>query len=104
MTRSLTAAIAKLETLAPDEQERVATWLLDELGDEARWARQFAKSQDLLADRRMKAWPITWPVVLFHSCFRLHGYSCGASSRRHFEKSRAPWRNARIITRSSCTR
>jgi len=50
VTRALTAAIAKLETLPPDEQERVATWLLDELGDEARWARQFAESQDLLAD------------------------------------------------------
>lgn len=50
MTRTLTAAIAKLETLPLDEQERVATWLLDELGDEARWARQFAESQDLLAD------------------------------------------------------
>lgn len=50
MTRTLTAAIAKLEALPPDEQERVASWLLGELGDEARWARQFAESQDLLAD------------------------------------------------------
>ena len=50
MTRTLTAAIAKLETLSPDEQERIATWLLDELGDEAHWARQFAESQDLLAE------------------------------------------------------
>lgn len=30
--------------------------------------------------------------------------SSGACSRRHFEKSRAPWRNARMVTRSSRTR
>jgi hypothetical protein len=50
MTRSLTVAIEKLEALPPDEQDRVATWLLDELTDEARWAQKFAASQDLLAD------------------------------------------------------
>jgi hypothetical protein len=50
MTRSLTEAIEKLEALPPDEQDRVATWLLDELTDEARWAQKFAASQDLLAD------------------------------------------------------
>lgn len=50
MTRSLTAAIEKLEALPPEEQDRVATWLLDELTDEAKWAQQFAASQDLLAD------------------------------------------------------
>ncbi len=55
MTRTLTAVIAKLETLPPDEQERVATWLLDELEDEARWTRQFAESQDLLADLAKEA-------------------------------------------------
>lgn len=50
MTRSLTAAIERLEALPPDEQDRVATWLLDELTDEAKWAEQFAASQDLLAE------------------------------------------------------
>jgi hypothetical protein len=50
MTRSLTAVIEKLEALAPDEQDRVATWLLNELTDEAKWAQKFAASQDLLAD------------------------------------------------------
>jgi hypothetical protein len=50
MTRSLTAAIEKLEALSPEEQDRVASWLLDELTDEARWAEQFAASQDLLLD------------------------------------------------------
>ena len=33
MTQTLDAAIAKLATLPPDEQDRVARWLLDELRD-----------------------------------------------------------------------
>lgn len=55
MTRTLTAAIAKLETLPPDEQDRVATWLLDELKDDEHWARQFAASQDVLAELAAEA-------------------------------------------------
>ena len=49
MTRTLDAAIAKLSTLPPDEQDRVGRWLLDELRDEEHWARQFASSQDVLS-------------------------------------------------------
>ena len=49
MTRTLDAAIAKLATLPPDEQDRVGRWLLDELHDEEHWARQFAASQDVLS-------------------------------------------------------
>lgn len=48
MTRSLDAAIAKLATLPPEEQDRVAQWLLDELLDDDRWAQQFRASQDAL--------------------------------------------------------
>ena len=48
MTRSLDAAIAKLETLPPEEQDRVARWLLDELRDDEEWARQFGTSQNAL--------------------------------------------------------
>ena len=48
MTRALDAAIAKLTTLPPDEQDRVGRWLLDELRDEEHWARQFESSQDAL--------------------------------------------------------
>lgn len=55
MTRSLTVAIERLEALPPEEQDRVATWLLDELKDEARWARQFSESQDLLAELASEA-------------------------------------------------
>lgn len=49
MTQALDEAIAKLATLPPDEQDRVARWLLDELSDEEHWARQFRTSQDALS-------------------------------------------------------
>jgi len=49
MTRTLEAAMAKLATLPPEEQDRVARWLLDELRDEERWAEQFGASQDALS-------------------------------------------------------
>ena len=48
MTRTLDAAIAKLATLPPEEQDRVAHWLLDELRDNEHWAQQFRASQDAL--------------------------------------------------------
>ena len=49
MTHALDSAIAKLATLPPEEQDRVARWLLDELRDEELWARQFGNSQDALS-------------------------------------------------------
>ena len=49
MTQTLDAAIAKLATLPPEEQDRVARWLLDELCDEEHWTRQFSGSQDALS-------------------------------------------------------
>ncbi len=49
MTRTLETAIAKLATLPDAEQDRVASWLLDELLDEEHWTRQFAGSQDALS-------------------------------------------------------
>lgn len=49
MTRTLDAAIAKLATLPPEEQDRVGHWLLDELRDDEHWARQFRTSQDALS-------------------------------------------------------
>jgi hypothetical protein len=48
VTRALHTAIAKLESLPTEEQDRVAEWLLDELRDEERWSQQFADSQDAL--------------------------------------------------------
>ena len=49
MTRTLDAAIAKLATLPPEEQDRVGHWLLDELRDDEHWAQQFRTSQDALS-------------------------------------------------------
>ena len=48
MTRSLNTVIAKIAALPPDEQDRIAQWLLDELNDEDRWTEQFENSQDSL--------------------------------------------------------
>ena len=48
MTQTLDAAIAKLATLPPEEQDRVGHWLLDELRDEEHWSDQFRASQDSL--------------------------------------------------------
>jgi hypothetical protein len=49
VTRTLDAAIAKLATLPPEEQDRVGLWLLEELADEEQWTRTFEASQDTLS-------------------------------------------------------
>jgi len=49
MTGALDAVIAKLATLPPEEQDRVARWLLDELRDEEHWANQFRASPNALS-------------------------------------------------------
>ena len=49
MTRALDTAIAKIAELPPEEQDRIAQWLLDELKDEDRWTEQFADSQKSLS-------------------------------------------------------
>ena len=49
MTRTLDAAVAKLATLPPEEQDRVGQWLLDELRDDDEWNHRFAGSQDALS-------------------------------------------------------
>ena len=49
MARALHTAIAKLESLPTQEQDRVAEWLLDELRDDEHWSRQLSGSQDALA-------------------------------------------------------
>jgi len=49
MTRSLNEAIAKLAMLSPEEQDRVANWLLDELRDDERWTARLRGSRDALA-------------------------------------------------------
>ena len=49
MIRTLDAAIAKIGTLSPDEQDRIARWLLDELQDEEQWTNRFSNSQAALS-------------------------------------------------------
>ena len=49
MTRALDAVVAKLAKLSPEEQDRIAQWLLVELRDDEHWTRQFANSQDALS-------------------------------------------------------
>jgi hypothetical protein len=49
VTRTLNAAIAKLATIPPEEQDRVGRWLVEELADEEQWTRTFEASQDTLS-------------------------------------------------------
>jgi hypothetical protein len=49
MTEMLDVAVAKLAALPPQEQDRFAQWLLQELPDEALWDKQFSESQDALS-------------------------------------------------------
>jgi hypothetical protein len=48
MTRVLDAALAEVAKLPPDEQDALATLLLDEIRSEERWSVSFAKSQHTL--------------------------------------------------------
>ena len=48
MTRVLEAALAEVAKLPPDEQDVLASILLDEIGSEQKWAKTLAASQDLL--------------------------------------------------------
>jgi hypothetical protein len=55
MTTLLDQAIAEVQKLPPDQQDAVATIILEELEDEKRWDRAFANSQDALARLAEKA-------------------------------------------------
>jgi hypothetical protein len=49
MTELLEQVISKLKTLPTNEQDAIATMILDELDDEHHWDESFARSPDLLA-------------------------------------------------------
>jgi hypothetical protein len=49
MTELLEQAIARLKKLPSDEQNAIATLILEELEDDQRWDESFARSSDLLA-------------------------------------------------------
>ena len=49
MTRKLKLAIDRVSVLPDDEQDAIASMILEEIEDEARWRATFAKSQAALA-------------------------------------------------------
>jgi hypothetical protein len=49
MTEILEQAISKLKTLPSDQQEAIATLILEEIEEEKRWDQFFAHLLDLLA-------------------------------------------------------
>ena len=55
MTELLQKAIAKIQTLSDDEQDSIATIILEELEEEKKWEKAFADSQDVLAQLASEA-------------------------------------------------
>lgn len=55
MTELLEKAIARLKSLPPNEQNAIATIILEELEDEIQWDATFARSQDTLAQLAAEA-------------------------------------------------
>jgi hypothetical protein len=49
MTELLEKAISKLKALPTEEQNAIASLILDELEDDQRWEESFASSADMLA-------------------------------------------------------
>jgi hypothetical protein len=49
MTERLEQAIARLKTLPTDDQDAIATLILEELEDDQRWDESFVRSPDLFA-------------------------------------------------------
>ena len=49
VSRAFDTAIEKMSALPPEEQDRIAQWLLGELQDEERWTQAFSSSQDALS-------------------------------------------------------
>ena len=56
MTELLERAFAEASKLSEQEQEALATWIIEELASERRWTEAFARSEDefaLLADETL---------------------------------------------------
>ena len=49
MTKLLNEALERVSALPDDEQDAIASIILEEIKDEARWRASFAKSQEALA-------------------------------------------------------
>ena len=48
MTKLLDKAIEQARKLPPEDQDALGAIILDEIAEEARWARRFAETQDQL--------------------------------------------------------
>ncbi|ANV86297.1 MULTISPECIES: hypothetical protein [unclassified Picosynechococcus] len=55
MTELLEQAIKHLQSLDTEKQDAIATLIMEELEDEAKWDTAFAQSQELLADLAAEA-------------------------------------------------
>jgi len=55
MTMLLDKAIAAIQQLPPEEQDAIATLILEELADDQKWDAAFAQSQDALTILAAKA-------------------------------------------------
>ena len=55
MTKLLKKAFDRAAALPEDEQDAIASMVLEEIEDEARWRASFAKSQDALASLAKQA-------------------------------------------------
>jgi hypothetical protein len=49
MTKLLECAVKKVKTLPDSEQDAIAALILEEIEDEVRWDKTFARTQDVLA-------------------------------------------------------
>jgi len=49
MTKLLEKAIAEVSRLSEQEQDAIASWILEELKSERRWEKTFADSEEALA-------------------------------------------------------
>jgi hypothetical protein len=55
MTKLLERAVEKMKNLPENEQDAIASIILEELEDEMRWEKAFARSQDVLAKLAQEA-------------------------------------------------
>jgi hypothetical protein len=55
MTQRLELAISELAKLPEPAQDTIATFILDQIADEARWNEAFARTQDQLAELAKRA-------------------------------------------------
>ncbi|BAW95760.1 hypothetical protein NIES970_06730 [[Synechococcus] sp. NIES-970] len=55
MTKLLEQAIKHLQSLDAERQDEIATLIMEELEDEAKWDAAFAQSQELLMDLASEA-------------------------------------------------